>query len=59
MYLPKPIYELLPFLYFVVGLLATFNTDPIYGRIAGILLALVGVVIYKMRVRMRSTIAKI
>lgn len=52
-YLPTPVYEILPYLYLLVGILAVFNTDPIYGRIAGVLLALVGLVIYRMRLSAR------
>jgi len=47
--LPKPIYELLPYLYGVFGLMAFFNVEVMSGRVCGVLLALAGAIIWRMR----------
>ena len=47
--IPRQIYELLPYLYFSIGLAALFNLDPTFGQISGFMLALNGFVIWKLR----------
>lgn len=47
--IPRPIYELLPYLYFSVGLAAAFNVSPSFGRASGVILALIGITIWRMR----------
>lgn len=47
--IPRPLYEALPYFYFVFGLFASFSTDPTYGKIAGLMLVGASVVIHKMR----------
>lgn len=47
--IPTPIYELLPYLYFSVGLAAATNVSPSFGRASGVILALIGITIWRMR----------
>lgn len=49
MYLPKCIYELVPYIYMLIGVNAAIETAPVYGRISGILLTFLGVLITYMR----------
>ena len=57
MYFPKFIYELLPYIYFIVGVLSLFGLDPTGGKISGALLASAGAIIYKLRKDYRSGLA--
>ena len=45
----RPIYELLPYLYFSIGLAAATNVSPSFGRASGVILALIGITIWRMR----------
>jgi hypothetical protein len=47
--IPRPIYELLPYLYFSIGLAAAMNIDPIFGQLSGALLSLMGYRIWRLR----------
>ena len=47
--IPAPFYELLPYIYVLVGALATFGIEAILGKICGVLMITAGVVIYKAR----------
>lgn len=47
--IPRSIYELLPYLYFSVGLAAAFNVSPSFGRVSGVFLAWIGFWIWRMR----------
>lgn len=47
--IPSPIYELLPYLYFSVGLAAATNVSPSFGRASGVLLVLIGIRIWTWR----------
>lgn len=53
--IPKPIYEVLPFLYLYIGLMAAFSTSPTFGRAAGVVLAVIGVFILKWRWKNRRS----
>jgi hypothetical protein len=52
--IPKPIYELLPYLYVLGGLIAIISMDSILGKFCGVILIVAGVVIHQMRARFRS-----
>lgn len=47
--IPAPFYELLPYIYVLVGALATFGIEAVFGKICGVLMMTAGVVIYKAR----------
>ena len=47
--IPAPFYELLPYIYVLVGALATFGIEAVFGKICGVLMITAGVVIYKAR----------
>lgn len=47
--IPKPIYELLPYLYLAGGSAAVLGLDPTSGRVSGALLIIAGLVIRSMR----------
>jgi len=53
--IPRPIYELLPYLYFSVGLAAATNVMPSFGRVSGLILALIGMRIWTWRRNYRRT----
>ena len=52
--IPRPIYELLPYLYFSIGLAAVTNISPAFGQISGAVLAALGFHIWRMRRQYRS-----
>ncbi len=47
--IPTPIYEVLPFMYFSVGLAAATNVSPTFGQVSGAILAAIGVTIWRKR----------
>ena len=47
--IPRPIYEALPHIYVAAGTLSALNLDPTGGKLSGALLAIAGVVIFKLR----------
>jgi hypothetical protein len=47
--LPRPVYELLPYLYFSIGIAAATNVDPSFGRLSGLLMAMTGVYVWRLR----------
>jgi hypothetical protein len=47
--IPRPIYELLPYLYLAFGALAAAGLDMTEGKVSGILLCFAGFLIFKMR----------
>lgn len=51
--LPKSIYESLPIIYASIGLLTVIGVEHVLGKAGGILLIIIGVVVYQMRVRYR------
>lgn len=57
--IPRPLYEALPYLYFVLGLVALLSTDPIYGKLAGAMLVLTSVAIRKMRKAYRKSLGEL
>lgn len=57
-YMPKPIYELLPYVYAVFGLLALFNVEWMTGRVSGALLLLAAVIIWRLRRLYRAEVKK-
>lgn len=56
--LPAFLYEILPPLYLIVGAVAATGIEPRYGRIAGIMLAVAGVIIYRLRMDYRKGVRK-
>ena len=53
--LPAFLYEILPpHIYLIVGAVAATGVEPNYGRIAGIMLAVAGVIIYRLRMDYRT-----
>ena len=55
--IPTPIYELLPYLYVLAGILAVAGLDTLFGKICGALLIIVGIVVYSARRRYRHRTA--
>ena len=53
MYLPKPVYEAAPYLHMFVGVNAALGTDPLYGRVSGLLLMVISIGILYMRLENR------
>lgn len=51
--LPKPLYEVLPYGYVLVGLLTITGIEPIFGKACGILLIVIGLFVYQTRMRYR------
>jgi len=56
MFLPDWIYRMLPAAYLVIGLIVVSKMDSPVGTASGVLLALAGVIIWKMRVDYRREI---
>ena len=54
MYLPKPVYEFLPYLYLACGILSVFGFEPTSGRFGGILLVAAASGIFALRTTNRS-----
>lgn len=54
MWIPKTLYELMPAIYLIVGILAAAGFDPKYGRAAGIMLAVAAIIIWRMRRKYRA-----
>ncbi|MDG4549458.1 MAG: hypothetical protein P9F19_14480 [Candidatus Contendobacter sp.] len=52
--IPQPIYELLPYLYMLAGLITLFALDNIPGKLCGVLLIIAGVIIQQVRARARG-----
>ena len=52
--IPQPIYELLPYLYMLAGLIALFSLDNILGKLCGVILIIAGVVVQQVRSRARG-----
>lgn len=51
--LPKPIYESLPYIYMGVGLIALVGVNAILGKVCGLILITVGIIIHQTRWRYR------
>lgn len=47
--IPRPLYELLPYLYFAIGIAAATNLHPLFGRVSGLLLVAAGLIIWRLR----------
>lgn len=54
--LPRVIYELLPWLYSGIGMLAMLGTDPTYGRLSGLLLVTAAAAIFHLRRSYRAAV---
>lgn len=54
----KPLYELLPFSYMVIGCVSIFLLEPNYALIASVVVYLYGAHIYNLRSKNRRTDAK-
>lgn len=52
-YIPTPIYEVLPFIYVVCGILLFFGVEILPPKLVGSLMFLAGVLIIHMRVHSR------
>lgn len=52
--IPKPIYEVLPYLYVGSGVASILNLDVMSGQVSGALLLLAGLIVYKLRVDKRA-----
>ena len=52
--IPTPFYELLPYIYVLIGALATMGIEATLGKICGMLLITSGIVIYKARSNYRN-----
>ncbi|MDS4031278.1 MAG: hypothetical protein RKO66_14570 [Candidatus Contendobacter sp.] len=52
--IPQPIYELLPYLYMLAGLITLFALDNIPGKLCGVILIIAGVIIQQIRARARG-----
>jgi len=52
--IPKPIYELLPYVYIGGGLISLFGIESITGKLFGATLLTSGIIIQQMRVRYRA-----
>ena len=48
-WLPKPLYQLLPFVYMLCGLYGTFAVSSWYGRVSGIMLIVISLWIWYQR----------
>jgi tetratricopeptide (TPR) repeat protein len=54
-----PVYELLPYLYVLAGILAVAGLETLFGKICGVLLIVVGAIIYQARRRYRHRTADV
>ena len=54
MKLPTPIYEYMPSIYIIAGVLLAANFDNAIGKTAGALLAFTGVLVFNMRLNSQS-----
>ena len=52
--IPQPIYELLPYLYMLAGLITLFALDNIPGKLCGVILVVVGIIVHQVRSRARG-----
>lgn len=50
----KPIYELLPYLYALGGLIAIVSIDNIFGKLCGVVLIVTAIIVHQVRARFRS-----
>lgn len=51
--IPKPIYELLPYAYMGIGLIALISIQSIFGKVCGLILVVIGIIIHQTRWRYR------
>lgn len=51
--LPDWLYEPLPYIYALVGILTAYNLDMLLGRISGLLLISAGVIVWHLRFQHR------
>lgn len=51
--IPKPLYEVLPYGYVLAGALAVAGIEPMFGKVCGVLLILIGIFVYQARLRYR------
>ncbi len=51
--IPGPIYAVLPYIYLITGVMALVGIESIFGKICGLLLVIIGVVIHQARRRYR------
>lgn len=50
---PKPLYELLPYVYMALGLLALISLESSWGKLSGLILIASGIVVHQLRARHR------
>lgn len=54
MKLPTPVYEYLPSIYIIAGVLLAANFDNALGKMAATILVFTGVIVFNMRLNSRS-----
>lgn len=52
--MPSSIYEALPYIYLVVGASALFGVEAVFGQICGLLLMVIGAIVFRMRIQYRK-----
>ena len=52
--IPKPLYELLPYGYIVLGLVSIISLENRWGNLSGLILIVAGIVIHQLRARNRA-----
>ena len=52
--IPKPLYELLPYGYIVLGLVSIISLENRWGNLSGLILIVAGIVIHQLRARHRT-----
>ena len=51
---PKPIYEILPYVYLLFGLFGLTRLESGWGKLCGVTLIISGIIIHQIRARYRS-----
>jgi len=52
--IPKPLYELMPYGYMVLGLIGLISLENGWGKLSGVILIVTGVVVQQLRARHRA-----
>ncbi len=56
--LPNWLYEPLPYIYALVGIITAYNLDMLLGRISGLLLISAGVIVWHLRFQHRQEVKR-
>lgn len=51
---PQPVYELLPYLYMLIGLFGVISLESGWGKLSGLILIATGIVVQQLRARHRA-----